>query len=217
MKLTTLVLNPWQRIIYVAVLLVALLPSVALAAYCSLRDPILAIRSLYPDVTQHRSIVRPVDQKIREQISQRLPFTLHFNEIGKHTLYLASKGAEPLGFVQARSELSEWGMIELAWAINPDLTVEGLDFQRCRSNECSEKLKSTMQSLLKGRSFYEILPLISEDGFSLSVEAKTLLPEQHSISLTILRSALKTLAVTELAWADVIVEIALLSENRPGE
>ena len=194
MKLSTLISKPWQRIsnfIFLLVTLATMLPSAAIAAYCSLRDPILAIQTLYPDATQHRSIVRPVDQKVREQISQRLPFTLHFNEIGKHTLYLVAKNKRPLGFVQARSELSGWGLIEVAWAINPDLTVGGLIFQRCRSPACSETVKSTMQTLLKGRSFNDILPLISDDGFSLSAEAKTQLPEQQPLYLIILRSALK--------------------------
>jgi hypothetical protein len=67
------------------------------SAYCSLRDPLVAIQTLYPDATQHRSIVRPVDEKVRTIVAERLPFTLHFNEIGKHTLYLVMNDSDEIG------------------------------------------------------------------------------------------------------------------------
>lgn len=174
------------------------------AAFCSLRDPVLAIQSLYPNVTQHRSIVRPIDQEIRSQVAKRLPFTIHHNEIGKHTLYQVMEGDMLVGFVQARSELSEWGMVEIAWAISPDMKIVGLTFQRCRSSDCNETLKNKVQTTFQGRSFQELLGLMSADGESLSAEANAIFASDSAMALLMLSSALKTLAITELAWGDVI-------------
>ncbi len=177
------------------------------AAFCSLRDPILAIQHLYPNYNRYRSIVRPIDREVRNRVSQRLPFTLHYNEIGKHTLYLISENDSALGFVQARSELSDWGLIEIAWAITPELTIKGLDFQRCRSPQCNDDVKSQIQSAIGGMSFQDLVQLINADGSDLTDNAKSLFPQNRRLHLTIVRSALKTLAVTELAWGDIVSTI----------
>ncbi|BBB31210.1 hypothetical protein [Neptunomonas japonica] len=174
------------------------------AAFCSLRDPIFAIHSLYPEATKHRSIIRPIDQQMRREVSERLPFTIHHNEIGKHTLYQVLDGSNSIGFVQARSELSEWGLIEIAWAISPNMKIEGLAFQRCRSFECNDTLINEVEAVLQGKSFSELLLLISADGQGLSEHAQGVFSKNSAMHLLILSSALKTLAITELAWGDVI-------------
>ncbi|WP_051221871.1 hypothetical protein [Neptunomonas japonica] len=187
--------------------IVAILVSFAIpvsAAFCSLRDPIFAIHSLYPEATKHRSIIRPIDQQMRREVAKRLPFTIHHNEIGKHTLYQVLNGIDSIGFVQARSELSEWGLVEIAWAISPDMKIEGLAFQRCRSFECNDTLKNEVEAVIQGKSFAELLLLVSADGQELSEQAKSALSKSSAMHLLILSSALKTLAITELAWGDVI-------------
>ncbi|WP_293269096.1 hypothetical protein [Neptunomonas sp.] len=189
----------------VLVAIVAFLVSIPVsAAFCSLRDPVIAIQSLYPEATQHRSIIRPINQKMRGEVAKRLPFTIHHNEIGKHTLYQVLKGAASIGFVQARSELSEWGLIEIAWAISSDMKIESLAFQRCRSPECNDTLKNEIEAVIQGKSFAELLLLVSTDGQSLSEQAKEVFLTNPAMHLLILSSALKTLAITELAWGDVI-------------
>ncbi|MGI9294497.1 MAG: hypothetical protein ACR2PS_11000 [Pseudomonadales bacterium] len=189
------------------VLLLALLiglPKTADAAYCSLRDPIIAIQTMYPKATQHRSIVRPIDQNIRREIAKLLPFTLHYKEVGRHTLYLVNNERKPIGFVQARSEASDWGLVEIAWAISPDMTIDGMVLQRCRGPECNAALKNQVQHALYGKSFPELLTLLSADGNALSNKAKNTIRGAQPLLLTILRSALKTLAVTQLVWGDVV-------------
>jgi hypothetical protein len=76
------------------------------AAYCSLRDPVAAIQKLYPESNRYRSLVRLIDQEIRAEISREMPFTLHFNELGQHTLFLALADEKPVGFVHARKKHS---------------------------------------------------------------------------------------------------------------
>ena len=57
-------------------------------AFCALRDPLSMIQTLVPEASGHRSITRIVDNDARETISRALPFTIHYNELGKHTLYV---------------------------------------------------------------------------------------------------------------------------------
>lgn len=177
------------------------------AAYCSLRDPIIAINTLFPNSTQHRSIVRPITQAERQRISQELPFTLHFNEIGQHTLYVAQQETKAIGFVHARSELSSRGIIEVAWAMNLDMSINGFFFQRCRSPECNGILPQQLSKHLKGKTFNDLLLMLDETSTQLTPAIQLQYGTKSELVLAVIRSALKTLSVTHIAWSDDIDEI----------
>jgi len=177
------------------------------AAYCSLRDPVIAINALYPDSEGHRSIVRPISQETRQLISNELPFTLHFNEIGKHTLYVAHKENQTIGFVHARSELSKNGIIEIAWAINLDMSVNGFFFQRCRLPECNGSLPQQLSQHLKGKSFDELLQMLDKTSANLIPSMQLQYGTKSDLVLSIIRSALKTISVTQKAWREDIDKI----------
>jgi hypothetical protein len=189
------------------ILLLSAIASPSMAAYCSLRDPITAIQTLYPDSTHYESVVKPITLATRQQISERLPFTIHYNEIGKHTLYLVLNNDQRSGIVQARSELSSWGLIEIAWAINADLSIHDLVFQRCRSPKCNNSLRSQVRTALQGKSFEDILPLLTADGLDFTLEGKALFPDHQPLHLTIIHSALKTLAITGISWSDILLDL----------
>ena len=190
----------------VFIALMAVWPS-AQAAYCSLRDPIMAIRTLYPEADQHRSIVKTIGRDTRDHISKRLPFTLHFNELGRHTLYVAQQQDLPLGFVHARSEASEWGLIEIAWAISPHLKIEGFYFQRCRSPACNDDLRKQVSGEIVGKSLDEILSLITPDGNDLIPAIASKYQKNNALVLSIIRSALKTIAATEYGWHEDVTQL----------
>lgn len=177
------------------------------AAYCSLRDPVSAIYTLYPEADQHRSIVRTISQDTRDLIGKRLPFNLHFNEIGRHTLYVAQHQNLPLGFIHARSELSRWGMVEIAWSINTELEIDGFFFQRCRNSACNEILQQKLTTELKGKGLDEILNLLTKNGNALAPNIAAKYQLNHDLVLSVFRSALKTIAATEYAWNDDIKQI----------
>ena len=81
-------------------------------AYCSLRDPVAQIQQLYPQKTNQLSIVKTVDTSTRNLVKLALPSNdLHFSELGRHTLYVAMKNTEALGYVHVRSEQSKWGLV----------------------------------------------------------------------------------------------------------
>ena len=88
----------------VAVSLCVGVEGVSAQAYCGLRDPVRNIYRIYPEADAYRSIVRSVDKRTRTLVSERLPFTLHFNELAKHTVYVAVKETLPVGLVHVRSE-----------------------------------------------------------------------------------------------------------------
>ena len=101
-------------------------------AYCALRDPVRQVYEMYPGAKSYRSIVRTVAQKHRSIIADQLPFTMHFTELGRHTVYVALDGAKPIGLVHVRSERGQWGLVEVAWATDLDMHIVDFRFQRCR-------------------------------------------------------------------------------------
>lgn len=57
-------------------------------AFCSLRDPVIHIKELYPNYTGYFSSVADVDMiKATLALNQyEVPFSMHPKEIGKHTV-----------------------------------------------------------------------------------------------------------------------------------
>lgn len=174
-------------------------------AFCALRDPISIIQSLEPESSGHKSIVKVVGGSVRAKVSEKLPFTIHFNELGKHTVYVIMKDDQPEGIVHTRSEKGDWGMVEVVWYLNFDLTVRDFKFQRCRDRARRVVEADAFANQIRGKGFAEIRGMLNSEGDKLSRAYKKCLPgEAAPLAVTTLRSALKTIVVTELVWGGEI-------------
>jgi len=169
-------------------------------AFCALRDPATMIYEFYPDATTYKSIVRTVDNQVREYVGSKLPFSIHFNELGKHSLYVPIKDSKPLGVVHARSEAGNHGLTEIVWSLTPNLEVKDFAFQRCRSRARSAVESDDFKKQIIGMRFNDLKNLLSQDGQSLA--HGKLKPKYQSmpIATTVVRSALKTISVSKSAW-----------------
>ena len=189
-------------------------PAVA-QAYCQLRDPVGQIYRLFPEATTYRSIVRTVDQKARDATVDALPFSLHYNELGRHTLYVALRDGRPLGLVHVRSEAGRWGLIEIAWALDLDLNVKGFAFQRCRDNARDTVTDPAVSGQIIGKGFTQLRAMLSADGETLAPGALNLPrhaePAAAALAATTVRSALKTIMVTAVAWPHDLEELRWIS------
>ena len=177
------------------------------AAFCSLRDPVSAIQILYKGDYEYRSLVATVTEEDRLTVKKELPFTIHQSEVSKHTLYILYKNGEHAGFLQARSELAKWGLVEIAWGINLDRSLKGFYFQRCRSPECNESVVNNINKVLHNKGLEQLKLYISVDGEALSEAGESAFPTSPTLALLVLRSALKTLAITDISWAKDIERI----------
>jgi len=184
----------------------ALITNDSIAAFCSLRDPISAIQTLYGQDYKYRSLVTTITEADRFAVKEKLPFTIHQNEIGKHTLYVLYKKNKREGFLQARSEWAEWGLVEIAWAINIDRSLKGFYFQRCRSPQCNDDTIKYISSKITNQTFDHLKTLLSNDGKSLSLLGKKSFKKTPELALLILQSALKTLVITDISWKHNIVK-----------
>jgi len=185
------------------ILLCLLVENAHADAYCSLRDPVAQIKQLYPNKTNQLSIVKTVDAVTRNLVKLALPSNdLHFSELGQHTLYVAMNNTETLGYIHVRSEQSKWGLVEIIWALDKNLTIKNFTFQRCRSPKRNIIDNENFKSVFIGKNYEELKTLLSSDG----VTANSLLTDKAKtapgLASVVLRCALKTLLITELLWGE---------------
>ena len=172
-------------------------------AYCSLRYPISSLQDSFPEFTNFRSIVREVDSTHRANILETLPFTIHENELGTHTLYMVFADEDELvGFVHVRTERSRWGLTEIAWAFNVDLEIVDMHFQRVRDANRGYIESEAFQKEIRGKNFDELRALLTKNGEAIN-EALLVIPrEAQELALSVIRSALKTISATQSVWHD---------------
>ena len=181
--------------------------SVGSAPFCALRDPSHQIYSMYSEATNYRSVVKEVNAQTRNLLSADLPFSLHDNELGEHTLYVPMAGKTPLGIVHVRSEISEWGLVEIAWALTPNLKITDFRLQRCRGASCNAVLEKGLLQQLKGKGQDELAELLAGDLYRISEDLPSLNEAEHRLVNTIVQSAIKTIAVTGYEWPETVSEL----------
>ena len=179
-------------------------------AFCALRDPVAQIHQLYPKADGFRSLVRTITDATRQQVMQRIPNQeLHLDELGKHTLYIAMHQNRPIGIVHVRSEQSRWGLIEIAWAINLDLTIHDYSLQRSRSANNQFVLKQQFKDLIIGKDFTTLSKYLDENGQIGASPFKQQTQQNTELAHVVLINGLKTLLVTEIAWATELTELTI--------
>ncbi|MCK5942372.1 MAG: hypothetical protein KAI24_10415 [Planctomycetes bacterium] len=193
--------------------------SASAQAFCALRDPVRHIQDLHGRPIRCRSLVAPIDEQVRRAVAARLPFTLHARELGRHTLYVLTDEGRPGGYMHARSEASPWGMVEVVWSLSEQLTVREFRFQRCRSPQRRYFETETFRDWFRGKDYASLLAMLDEDGGELTAEHQRAFAGRERMLGTIVRSALKAILVTDVAWGGEIAERrlqAMLAEVGPA-
>ena len=195
------------QIIYMTIL-VSLVPSTVCAqAYCALRQPHRAQQALFPESTQLETYTDEVTSKHRLMVQKELQFSIHKDELGLHTLYAVfgdqSGKLEHLGYIHVRSEQGEWGLIEITWALYPDLSIKDFTFQRCRESAKEEIQSPSFKKLIYKKTAQDLRVYLNKDGSALKIPIKSISAEAQDLGLRMIRSALKTIAVTRAVWPKV--------------
>ena len=178
-------------------------------AYCALRDPQTEIRSLYPDASSHLSLIRTVDSGARQRIRESVGLELHFNELGRHTLYAVHDGLRPVGLVHARSEQGRWGLLEIVWSLDLDLRVRDFRFQRCRDASRKALEEDLFREQLRGMRLDEMRELLVAGGSRLDPGGIDVPEGAEELAAVLVRCGLKTLAVTQFVWAEDLARLRL--------
>lgn len=181
------------------------LTSVALSARVpsqsanELSDAARSVFLAFPQATSFRAIVRDVDLQARIAVEKGLPFKVHFNELGAHSLYVPFRKLEPVGLLYVRTEDGGWGFTEVSWSLSLDLRVLGFRFLRCRSPHRAALQRSPFARSLIGRGFEQLGELLGRDG-RLCCRRGDIPAGSEELARALVRSAMKTILVTRTVW-----------------
>ncbi|WDE97369.1 hypothetical protein PQO03_05310 [Lentisphaera profundi] len=175
--------------------------------YCALRHPQSKINILYPECQNFETIISTIDDQTRLDVEQHLGFPLYFYEIGRHNLYAVKKETDLLGIVHARSEKSKWGLVEIIWSLDLNLNIDDFTFQRCRTSAKNRLLDDSFKKIIRGKNFTEIKAILK--NLVNNELYQNLNNDQKILTEILLKSAIKTIALTESSWADEIKKLRL--------
>ncbi|MFK7741455.1 MAG: hypothetical protein AB8H80_14150 [Planctomycetota bacterium] len=164
----------------------------------------------FPEANAYRKIHREINQDGREKIEKQLPFKVHFDELGRHSLVVAFRGRRPVGLIYTRTEEADWGLTAIAWQITLDRRVVGLQFTRGRNRHMEPLQKSRFADRLVGSDFEATLALLKAHDAADHAGRQI---DQVSLERTVLRSAAKTLAVIRSIWR---VDVEQLQDQATG-
>lgn len=175
--------------------------------YCALRHPQSKINHLYPKCQNFETIISTIDDNVRLEVEQYLDFPLYFYEIGQHNLYAVKKNSNLLGIVHARSEKSKWGLVEIVWGLDLNLNIDNFTFQRCRTSAKSKLLDDSFKKIIRNKSFIELKSILKD--LSKNPTYQNFNEDQKILAEILLKSAIKTIALTEASWSNSIKKLRI--------
>ena len=172
-----------------------LLPLQASAiAYCAIREPVQSIQQFFPDFTSYKTLDGVISDTVRFSVQQKLSGKT-FNEAGRHNLYVVFGSDGVAGFVHARTEKGAYGLDEIIWSINQNLSIKGFAYQRQRGTRMNPAQLEHYNALVSGHTAESLEKLLFD-------EKKLTTPE-----IKLFESALKALLVTQGIWGGEISQL----------
>ena len=174
--------------------------------YCSLRDPQRTLGLLLPEYQSYRSIVRTIEARERKNICNEVGFGLHYDELGRHTLYRVIDKQGEIVIVNVRTEPYAWGLTEIVWVISPAGEILDYRFQRCRSRAKHRIESEEIKKLIRGYSIPELKNALDSDNRGLSKGFVALARSESDLLTCVIRSGITALATTRQRWGDIMLQ-----------
>jgi hypothetical protein len=163
-------------------------------------SPEECIQRVLPLSDRFETHVRVLEGSRIRAIRELLPSNLRYHEKGTRVVYSAYRGTSPLGFLHVRNEQGHWGVIQIAWHLNLDLTIRDFTFLRCREPERAALESQEFRSLLRTRGLQELSLLLDEKG-QLQPGHMSLPGRAQQLASKLVTSAIKSLAATQVGWS----------------
>ncbi len=184
-------------------------PGLAGAANCVLRNPSRQIEQMFPDFTRSRSFVVRVDDDVKRRIEKVLGSPLTQTDLGQHTAYVVLKGSVPIGFVHARTENGKRGSVELVWAMDLDLTIRDFRVQRSREKHTDLIKTDAFRETMTGRDLAGLRTMLTVGNDDVNLSMLGVPQSARSIAHCVVLCGIKTMIITELAFADLFTPARL--------
>ncbi|MGB0579195.1 MAG: hypothetical protein ACPGVU_05780 [Limisphaerales bacterium] len=176
--------------------------SVQAQAFCSLRDPNSYVRQFFPESTTYKSVVRKVSREMAHRLTADKGVEFDPREFGNHTLYVVYQDKTVVGFLQAHSEVVDWGLAEVVWATDNEGKLKRFAFQRCRSPQRRSVDVDKVQDVFKGLSETDLRTKLSHYGVEGFVKDAGLSPKANKLMHGVVNGALKMQVLLREIWGD---------------
>ena len=158
------------------------------------------IQAVYPESDRFETHARVLEGSRLRAIQALLPKGMQYHERGKRVVYSAYRGSSPLGFLHVRNENGHWGVVQVAWHLNLDLTIRDFTFLRCREPQRVLLESDQFRELLSTHGLEELCLLLDEQG-RIRSEVTDLSSDALPLAETLVISAIKSLAATQIGWS----------------
>ena len=177
--------------------------SVATAQTPKLDDPQRSLFRAFPAADGYRVIERKVATADRIRIEKRVPFRLHYDDVGRHSLYVALRGRRPIGMIFVQREASQFGLTAVEWALTFDLQITEFRFQNARSPHRRKLERSTFVRSLSGKRSSDLAAMLDEHG-RLTKLPDGIPAEARDLATAVVRSGVKAMAVLDVVWREEV-------------
>ena len=171
--------------LFIMVLLVGMSASetVDAQAFCSIRDPNMHLKNMFPDNKSHTELILDFKKTILDPdlIGNFPDFDL--SEFGAHSIFKVYNDAQMIGTLQSLSVLDRWGLTEVVIALDRDGALIDYDFQRCRNKWAQSIKKKSVKDTLQGKVYSELLRKYSELRVVLEKDSEN--PKVRLLSLVV--------------------------------
>lgn len=123
--------------------------------FCSVREPNRLIREMFPRHTGFRTEMLEITPETATKLPADLPFVFDRREVTRHPLFIVLEGERVVGYVQARTQATRWGLTEFVWAVGPDLALLDFRVQRSREPGADRLERSGLAAALRGLTLDE--------------------------------------------------------------
>ncbi len=124
--------------------------------FCSVREPNRLIREMFPAHTGFRTEMLEITAETASKLPADLPFVFDRREVTRHPLFIVMEGERIVGYVQARTQPTRWGLTEYVWALDAKLALLDFRVQRSRELGADRLARSQLAAGLRGLSLDEV-------------------------------------------------------------
>ncbi len=127
------------------------------AGSCALRDRTRSVYELYPESTAFSTFVGYFSLSQGKRLEKEVGVDVRLADLGATTVCVPLIDTSPVGFLQARADLGELGLVELVWALDLDLRVREVRVQRSRETHSATIRDASFREQFVGKGLRDLV------------------------------------------------------------
>jgi hypothetical protein len=155
---------------------------------------------MFPRHTGFRTEMLEITTETAAKFPANLPFRFDRREVTRHPLFIVMEGDRVVGYVQARTQATRWGLTEYVWALDAKLALLDFRVQRSREPGANQLDQSRLVEALRGLTLDEARRLWSPAWLKELQSGQT----QAGVCPTLIEGAVaagvKTIWLTQEIW-----------------